>query len=95
MSTSPEALDMTQTETYQDLLAEFGQSTVKLDQVCEAYFGMSVEKARARAPHRLPCNAFMGGGPTLEWRIKLIDLAAFIEAKQELAQRKARLNPSL
>lgn len=50
MSTSPEALDMTQTETYQDLLAEFGQSTVKLDQICETYFGMSVEKARARAP---------------------------------------------
>lgn len=80
---------MTQVSTYFALMAEFGQSEVPLEKVCEKYFGLSVEKAKVRAGrHSLPIPAWRGGSQKSPWLISLRDLASFIDAQREEAHRE-------
>ena len=65
--------------TYFGLLAEFGESEIPLERVCEKYFGLSTPKAKRRAClQQLPIPAYRAGSQKSPWLISAIDLAQHI-----------------
>ncbi len=83
---------MNQVSTYFALLAEFGESDVPLETVCQKYFGLSPTKAAVRAGrHALPIWAWRGGSQKSGWLISLQDLADFIDEQRERAKREWQL----
>ena len=75
--------------TYFGLLAEFGESEIPLDRVCEKYFGLSTPKAKRRAClQQLPIPAYRAGSQKSPWLISAIDLAQHIDEKRSIAARQ-------
>ncbi|MDH3273693.1 MAG: pyocin activator PrtN family protein [Gammaproteobacteria bacterium] len=75
--------------TYFGLLAEFGESEIPLDRVCEKYFGLSVPKAKRRAClQQLPVPAYRAGSQKSPWLISAIDLANHIDQQRRIAERQ-------
>jgi hypothetical protein len=67
---------MSMNPTYFGLLAEFGESEIPLERVCEKYFGLSTPKAKRRAClQQLPVPAYRAGSQKSPWLISAIDLA--------------------
>ena len=72
--------------TYFGLLAEFGESEIPLERVCEKYFGLSTPKAKRRAClQQLPIPAYRAGSQKSPWLISAIDLANHIDEKRLIA----------
>lgn len=70
--------------TYFGLLAEFDAAEIRLEDCCEKYFGLSVEKAKRRAAlQQLPVRAYR---PTKSqksgWLISAADLAAHLDRRK-------------
>ena len=75
--------------TYFGLLAEFGESEIPLERVCEKYFGLSTPKAKRRAClQQLPIPAYRAGSQKSPWLISAIDLAKHIDEKRVVAARQ-------
>ena len=75
--------------TYFGLLAEFGESEIPLERVCEKYFGLSTPKAKRRAClQQLPIPAYRTGSQKSPWLISAIDLAQHIDEKRSIAARQ-------
>ena len=75
--------------TYFGLLAEFGESEIPLERVCEKYFGLSTPKAKRRAClQQLPIPAYRAGSQKSPWLISAIDLAKHIDEKRSIATRQ-------
>ncbi len=75
--------------TYFGLLAEFGESEIPLERVCEKYFGLSTPKAKRRAClQQLPIPAYRAGSQKSPWLISAIDLAQHIDEKRSIAARQ-------
>ncbi len=75
--------------TYFGLLAEFGESEIPLERVCEKYFGLSTPKAKRRAClQQLPIPAYRAGSQKSPWLISAIDLAQHIDEKRTIAARE-------
>lgn len=75
--------------TYFGLLAEFGEAEIRLERVCEKYFGLSVAKAKRRAClQQLPVPAYRGGSQKSPWLISAIDLAKHIDQQRRIAERQ-------
>lgn len=75
--------------TYFGLLAEFGESEIPLERVCEKYFGLSTPKAKRRAClQQLPIPAYPAGSQKSPWLISAIDLAQHIDEKRSIAARQ-------
>jgi len=75
--------------TYFGLLAEFGESEIPLDRVCEKYFGLSTPKAKRRAClQQLPIPAYRAGSQKSPWLISATDLAKHIDEKRSIATRQ-------
>jgi len=75
--------------TYFGLLAEFGESEIPLERVCEKYFGLSVAKAKRRAClQQLPVPAYRAGSQKSPWLISAIDLANHIDTQRRIAERQ-------
>lgn len=75
--------------TFFGLLAEFGTVEVPLETVCEKYFGLSVEKAKARAQlHKLPVPAHRCGTQKSQWLVNLQDLAKHIDQQRDAAREE-------
>ncbi len=73
------------------LLAQFnGQATVSLESICNAYFGMSIQKAAVNAQKcTLPVPAFrMSPSQKSPWLVHLSDLALHIDRCRELAAKE-------
>lgn len=82
------------TPTYFGLLAEFGESEIPLQRVCEKYFGLSVSKAKRRAClQQLPIPAYRTGSQKSPWLISASDLAKHIDQqRQHAADQWANMN---
>lgn len=65
------------------LLAEYERPIVELDEICEKYFNISKNTAKARAKSgTLPLPAFrLGGKQKNPWFIHIGDLAKLIDQK--------------
>jgi len=75
--------------TYFGLLAEFGESEIPLNRICEKYFGLSVAKAKRRAClQQLPVPAYRAGSQKSPWLISAIDLANHIDQQRRHAERQ-------
>ena len=75
--------------TYFGLLAEFGESEIPLERVCEKYFGLSTPKMKRRAClQQLPIPAYRAGSQKSPWLISAIDLAQHIDEKRSIAARQ-------
>ncbi len=75
--------------TYFGLLAEFGESEIPLDRICEKYFGLSSAKAKRRAClQQLPVPAYRAGSQKSPWLISAIDLANHIDKQRTIATRQ-------
>lgn len=75
--------------TYFGLLAEFGESEIPLERVCDKYFGLSVAKAKRRAClQKLPVPAYRAGSQKSPWLISAIDLARHIDEQRTDAARQ-------
>ena len=75
--------------TYFGLLAEFGESEIPLDRICEKYFGLSVAKAKRRAClQQLPIPAYRAGSQKSPWLISAADLAVHIDQQRQIAKRQ-------
>jgi hypothetical protein len=73
--------------TFFGLLAEFGTVEVPLETVAEKYFGLSIDKAKARAQvHKLPIPAHRCGTQKSQWLVNLQDLARHIDAQRDAAR---------
>lgn len=73
------------------LLAQFnGQATVPLDSICNAYFGMSQQKAAVSAQKcTLPVPAFrLSPSQKSPWLVHLSDLAVHIDKCREAAAKE-------
>ena len=80
---------MSMNPTYFGLLAEFGESEIPLDRVCEKYFGLSLAKAKRRAClQQLPVPAYRVGSQKSPWLISASDLAKHIDAKRSIAAKQ-------
>jgi len=80
---------MSMNPTYFGLLAEFGESEIPLDRVCEKYFGLSLAKAKRRAClQQLPVPAYRVGSQKSPWLISASDLAKHIDAKRSIAAQQ-------
>lgn len=74
------------TSTYFGLLAEFGESEIPLERVCEKYFGLSVSKAKRRAClQQLPIPSYRAGSQKSPWLISAADLANHIDQQRQSA----------
>ncbi len=81
--------DRSMNPTYFGLLAEFGESEIPLERVCEKYFGLSTPKAKRRAClQQLPIPAYRAGSQKSPWLISAIDLAQHIDEKRSIAARQ-------
>lgn len=75
--------------TYFGLLAEFGESEIPLDRICEKYFGLSSAKAKRRAClQQLPVPSYRAGSQKSPWLISAIDLANHIDEQRTIATRQ-------
>lgn len=75
--------------TYFGLLAEFGESEIPLDRICEKYFGLSIPKAKRRAClQQLPIPAYRAGSQKSPWLISAADLAKHIDQQRLLARHQ-------
>jgi hypothetical protein len=82
---------MSMNPTYFGLLAEFGESEIPLERICEKYFGLSVPKAKRRAClQQLPVPAYRAGSQKSPWLISAIDLAKHIDQQRRFAERQWR-----
>ena len=80
---------MSMNPTYYGLLAEFGESEIPLERVCEKYFGLSIPKAKRRAClQQLPVPAYRAGSQKSPWLISAIDLAQHIDQQRRTAERQ-------
>lgn len=74
---------------YFGLLAEFGESEIPLERICEKYFGLSTPKAKRRAClQQLPIPAYRADSQKSPWLISAIDLAQHIDEKRSIAARQ-------
>ena len=74
--------------TYFGLLAEFGESEIPLDRVCEKYFGLSIPKAKRRAClQQLPVPVYRTGSQKSPWLVSAIDLANHIDKQRSQAAK--------
>ncbi len=81
--------DRSMNPTYFGLLAEFGESEILLERVCEKYFGLSTPKAKRRAClQQLPIPAYRTGSQKSPWLISAIDLAQHIDEKRSIAAQQ-------
>lgn len=75
--------------TFFGLLAEFGTVEVPLEKVCDKYFGLSIDKAKARAQiHKLPVAAHRCGTQKSQWLVNLQDLANHIDQQRDAAREE-------
>jgi len=80
---------MAMNPTYFGLLAEFGESEIPLERVCEKYFGLSTPKAKRRAClQQLPVPAYRAESQKSPWLVSAIDLAHHIDEKRTIATRQ-------
>jgi hypothetical protein len=75
------------TDTELRLLAVFKAPAVRLEDVCEHYFGIAIKTANDYATlNKLPIPAFrLVNSQKAPWMVKLSDLAAHIDNAQRLA----------
>jgi hypothetical protein len=70
------------------LLAQFEKPVVKLSEICEEYFGLSVQTARLRAnAGLLPVPAFRSSQKS-EYLVHLEDLANYIDERRHKEARR-------
>lgn len=75
------------TSTFFALMAEFGTVEVELGKVCEKYFGLSEDKAKARAQVQgLPVHVHRCGSRKSPWLVNLHDLARHIDLQRSKAE---------
>lgn len=74
------------TSVYFALLAEFGTAQIPLEMMCERYFGLGLEKAKAKAARgELPVQPFRLDGQKSPWLVSAEQLAELIEKKMREA----------
>ncbi len=85
---------MSMNPTYFGLLAEFGESEIPLERICDKYFGLSVAKAKRRAClQQLPVPAYRAGSQKSPWLISASDLARHIDQQRRVAEKQwSRMN---
>ena len=78
---------MNRVSTFFALLAEFQTSEIPLENVCEKYFGMSVQKAKQKASYQdLPLPVFKVGSQKSRWLVSVKDLANLIDTRRDEAE---------
>lgn len=70
--------------TYFGLLAEFGAAEIRLEDCCEKYFSLSIEKAKRKAAlQQLPVKAYrVTASQKGHWLISAADLAELIDKRK-------------
>lgn len=77
--------------TFFCLMAEFDTSEIPLAEVCEKYFGLSLQKASQKARVQdLPIPTYRGGSQKSQWLVSAKDLADWLDAKKEQARHDWR-----
>jgi hypothetical protein len=75
--------------TYFGLLAEFGESEIPLERVCEKHCGLSTPKAKRRAClQKSPIPAYRAGSQKSARLVSANDVANHIDEKRSIAARQ-------
>lgn len=70
------------------LLAQYGKADVPLAAVASDYLGMTQKEANTRATRAaLPFPAYRVGSNKSPWLVRVTDLAAYLDAEREKAER--------
>jgi len=68
-------------------MAEFQTSEIRLERVCEKYFGLSPRKAKQKAGYQdLPLPVFRTGSQKSGWLVSAKDLADLIDKRRDEAE---------